>query len=378
MRFVKKNLTTSHQLTELRQKLIKEQIKNKLLQESLQQLQNSYALAARWLELLPDSPLHLKSFSEKFNKDGAEKSFYWVNKTLQSDAPPALQIIPYQRFGNNVRQLLHAVYIAKKIGAKTIYYEAVPGISASACYDDLEILCSLPPKDCGEILAGTFFLREPFSEHFLQDLAPHGALSYRSIAQKYVAPLMSLRETAPSGLEKNDLVIHLRAGDVFSTFPHPLYGQPPLAFYCAVLVNHLKDYPGSKAILVFEDRQNPVIEALEHYMASQQIPFLCQSGLLLEDYAFLIHASHMVTSIGTFTELALLLNDALQTVHMPGNWVGRHQLTLCHKQTKRYIYHYYHLRGEGWANTEEQRSSMLSYPVEEVRYEIVTPSCFSE
>ena len=49
----------------------------------------------------------------------------------------------------------------------------------------------------------------------------------------------------------NDIVIHIRSGDIFSNKPDSFYLPPPLSFY----VNILKNKKFDKIILVSEDKK---------------------------------------------------------------------------------------------------------------------------
>ena len=57
---------------------------------------------------------------------------------------------------------------------------------------------------------------------------------------------------------KDELYIHIRSGDIFSTWIHRLYAQPPLCFYQKIL----KNFTFKKVILISEYKNNILIKYL--------------------------------------------------------------------------------------------------------------------
>ena len=58
-------------------------------------------------------------------------------------------------------------------------------------------------------------------------------------------------------VDKEDLYIHIRSGDIF-VFAHSPYAQPPFCFYKTILNN----YKFNKVYLIAQDTKNPVIEKI--------------------------------------------------------------------------------------------------------------------
>jgi hypothetical protein len=59
-------------------------------------------------------------------------------------------------------------------------------------------------------------------------------------------------------LSDNDVVIHIRSGDIFCTDIHPLFWQPPLSFYVNLINTHKFD----NIHLVSENKLNPCVGKL--------------------------------------------------------------------------------------------------------------------
>ena len=65
-------------------------------------------------------------------------------------------------------------------------------------------------------------------------------LSDLNYQRKYFANHILEKFIKKTNSPKNELVIHIRSGDIFdSKLIHPKYGQPPLSFYI-LAINHFK------------------------------------------------------------------------------------------------------------------------------------------
>ena len=92
---------------------------------------------------------------------------------------------------------------------------------------------------------------------------------------------------------ENDLYIHIRSGDIFSSFIHGNYAQPPLCFYEFIINNfHFK-----KIFIISEDRKNPVIDALLNKYSN--ISFLHKD--FNNDVSYIINAYNLVISSSSFS-----------------------------------------------------------------------------
>ena len=82
-------------------------------------------------------------------------------------------------------------------------------------------------------------------------------------------------------VDKNDLYIHIRSGDIF-IYPHWPYAQPPLCFYKKILNNNKYN----KIYLIAQDKNNPIIKTiLKEY---SNVIYIQNS--LKEDISYLINA----------------------------------------------------------------------------------------
>jgi hypothetical protein len=172
----------------------------------------------------------------------------------------------------------------------------------------------------------------------------------------------------PNTAEKpKQLSIHIRSGDVFgaSGVVHKGYGQPPLAYYKKVI----RDFEPSEVTLVFQCKENPVIEFLIKFLESNNLPFKCQSINLYEDVQSLLKASSIVMGNGTFVPGVVALSDSVQRVFCFNNMfdlMGR-------EDVERVLYidepgeYASKILDNNWENNLEQRDLMISYSEEAIK-----------
>ena len=108
-------------------------------------------------------------------------------------------------------------------------------------------------------------------------------------------------------LGDNDLVIHIRSGDIFTSIGHPEYYQPPLSFY----VNLLNEKHFDTIYLVSEDSKNPCINKLLKLFPT--IKFKRNS--LDNDIQLILSAKHVVSSNGSFIDQLLKFSCHIQQVY---------------------------------------------------------------
>ena len=110
-------------------------------------------------------------------------------------------------------------------------------------------------------------------------------------------------------LGENDIVIHLRSGDVFRKYrPPPGYILPPLSFFISLL----EKLPNKEKIIVLaEDDRNPILG--EFQQRYPQLEWKKQS--LEEDIAILLGAKNLIESFGTFTPSLLLLSKNIKNIY---------------------------------------------------------------
>ncbi|KAG5189555.1 hypothetical protein JKP88DRAFT_206079 [Tribonema minus] len=128
----------------------------------------------------------------------------------------------------------------------------------------------------------------------------------------YVGGILADPQCSETG--DDELVVHLRSGDIWSEKPHKRYGQPPLSSYAAVLAHR-----SWKKILIVTE---PTPELLRHPFAAilpamvrQTVADTVQILDFTSDLRTLLCARALVASHSTLTTMYLMHNQRLQSLY---------------------------------------------------------------
>lgn len=135
-------------------------------------------------------------------------------------------------------------------------------------------------------------------------------------------------------LGDNDVVIHIRSGDIFTTFIQELYWQPPLSFY----VNLLNKRKFTNVYLLSEDNANPCVDILLELFPNIQY----KQNTLEGDIKIILAAKTIISSHGTFVNELVKMSKNIQRIRRYSNKTYIEFMT-------------------PWKNTEEQRHIMLTF-----------------
>ena len=102
-------------------------------------------------------------------------------------------------------------------------------------------------------------------------------------------------------LPENDLVIHIRSGDIFNSKPHPNYIPPPLSYY----TKEIDKYKYEKIHIICEDTINPVTNELRKLYKNA----VYEKNTLEKDIRIILGATNIIYSVGTFIPSLMLLSD---------------------------------------------------------------------
>ena len=152
-------------------------------------------------------------------------------------------------------------------------------------------------------------------------------------------------------LSENDLVIHIRSGDIFQKTPLASYIPPPLSYY----TKHINKKKYNKIIILCEDRVNPVVNKLLEFYdnASHKI------DTLEEDIKIILGASNIVFSVGTFIPTLLQISDNIKCLE--GFDYDKKNYDLGFNTCKNEELKDYYIIMKPWRNTEKQRECILTY-----------------
>ena len=161
-------------------------------------------------------------------------------------------------------------------------------------------------------------------------------------------------------VNKNDLIIHIRSGDIFQhkgeTDYAPDYSQPPLCFYQKIL----EQFKFSDIYIIAEDNTfNPVIEELK-----KKYPKIKYNQNSLEiDLSYLIYGYNIVGSISSFLISSIKLNDNIKFF-----W-EYDRYPMCSK-----IYHFHH----SIFNIQRKYTIYQMPPSETYKYRMIVWKCSDE
>jgi hypothetical protein len=288
-------------------------------------------------------------------------------QTSKSNHPSAIDhliLAQWDRFGSAVRQLRNAFFVAERYGAKRIEFPSSNPLLSGDSVKGIELTwqpSSAVNKGLG--LRGSFYYLQGLN---LQLTSEDIARMIRTYVRPLVSPAVAERR---GDLKPGDLVLHFRAGDIFDTDPqrvHPFYGQPPLAYYLAAVE---REKP-SRVWLVYEDRGNPCIAAVETLLKGRGIEVVLQSGSLVEDVHLLLSATRIVAGLGAFVPGVAALSIRLQKLYLfrPPIVALQHLgVTLIEGLDTAGHYRERVLSGN-WRALPEQRALMLSYPARAIGF----------
>jgi hypothetical protein len=217
----------------------------------------------------------------------------------------AIRIARWSRFGDSVVQLRNAIYIAESYHIPFIQYpESHPFFN----YGRIGTISFVAHPECSSapVLEGLFYNPHAFG---LPKLKANSA----RVSRDYLRPLLKsgLRTPDPR-VRKDDLVLHFRAGDVFTESPNPHYGQPPLSYYLSAVE---RERP-SRVWLVYEDRLSEHLERI----------YFFEAGKL-----------NSIRALGVQVLRASDADGEFKTKLLSGNWMGsgdQHALMLSYPSDK--------------------------------------------
>lgn len=246
------------------------------------------------------------------------------------------------RSGNNILQIIRAIHYAIINNHNSIKFQQHSLLTSNIInLENIENIENINKSQIND----TFFSLKKYN---IIEPDPYIMKEY---FQKYVKPIFKIQTENNNDVENdNNIHIHFRGGDIFSSNPHKAYVQPPLSYY----KNIINDYDSIK--LVCEDKKNPCINEL---LKQKNVEYI--SNTLEKDLSILSNVSNLVIGFGTFGFLLYLMNPNLKNLYIPdffvnelpkGKWgnVNIHSIELPN-----------YIKVGEWEFNEEQRKMMLEY-----------------
>lgn len=290
----------------------------------------------------------------------------------RSRALVGIALLENGAFGNCLVQYAIAIAVAR---ALRLTYVKIPKIDRSqviflkerlTCAGITFIPADEPLPDDGYFLSGMFF-----DTPFQPVVNARDPLPMRTIVHTYIRPLFNGLPAVFPAKPEDELIIHIRSGDIFSTWIDPNYPQPPLAFYRMVIERLMAEGRIRSVKMVFENRANPVIPALEDHISRIGLPLRIQSGTLADDVAAIANGRYLVFGFGSFGPGVCHVSERVEQVfYFSCNWPQGFQTieTVGQAIEVRDVSGGYMKIGE-WANSEAQRRLMIEYPAEKLAFD---------
>lgn len=201
----------------------------------------------------------------------------------------------FGRLGNNIQQISNAIYFCRKNGIsfsspESVYLDAIDHTFGNNQF---------------KIKEGSnnwfYFYNGPDTD-FEVDIDDLNS-QRKSICEEYVLPALKINHT-DLNTPIEDLVIHIRSGDIYSRWP-ATHTQNPLAYYIQLYLMY-----SGKIIIVAEDNHNPIV----HFLNG-----ICSDIRILdemESYTLLLRAKNLATSgAGSFAISSAFCSPNLENLY---------------------------------------------------------------
>jgi hypothetical protein len=246
----------------------------------------------------------------------------------------------YGRFGNNVTQLINALHIGYHLDQDRL------DIPNHKYFESMEL-----GGDNSDVISNSknhFFSSRKSSNYSDEVFNDNRERVLETIRKSFKLTPIDLN------LGDNDLIIHVRSGDINSINPHPGFIQPPLDFYIKVIESRKWD----KIYIICEDDRSPVIpHLLEKY---DNIIF--EINNLNQDMDYILNSKNLCFGFGSFIPALLIFNTNIKNIYYPEYcWRFLLEYTDCNHIT--YDIPNYIKKGE-WKNTPQQREFMVNYKLD--------------
>jgi hypothetical protein len=262
----------------------------------------------------------------------------------------------FGRLGNNLIQVVHAVSYALQHQIDYVYLKEPHDYLSSQVINVSGTSTKFAIENSQCMLNNRFFYSAKIP-NFKFDTKTES----KPLFDQYIQPIYKHKDihclVPLDPASDNTLYIHIRSGDIF-TKPHPLYVQPPIAYY-----NHIiAEQNPAHIILVSEDRLNPCIDALLAKYAGK-ITHVCNPGDPAKDIAVLCQASKIIYGFGTFSYYIMCVSGNLKTI-----WYPKYDIETEYSAGMAHIQAIYiplpkYMKPGDWQNTPAQRKLMLTYQI---------------
>ena len=275
---------------------------NKLIEEYLISIPSKYILEKNYEREQLINFFSLKNLSNDsaLNEESKQKIIekYKIDYKKNFSKLENLFIEKPIAFGNTIICLNNVIFYCEVIGCKNIFLNSEHNWYIKNKIINKNITISLIPSsqiNCN--VSNTLCM--PFE----------GGLCINPYFIKQKIRINILKDEILGNLPKvkvhsKDLYIHIRSGDIFSSWVIASYSQPPLCFYQKIL----HEFKFKKIYIISVDDKNPVIRKLLKKYRNVRY----KKNSLETDIAYLTNSYNLVGSVSSFSLSAMKLNNNLK------------------------------------------------------------------
>ena len=275
---------------------------NKLIEEYLISIPSKYILEKNYERNQLINFFSLKNLSndsalnEELNQKIIEK--YKINYKKNFSKLENLFIKKPIAFGNTIICLNNVIFYCEVIGCKNIFLNSehnwyiknkiINNNITISLIPSSQINCNVSNTLCmpfeGGLCINPYFIKQKIRINILKD--------------EILGNLPKVK------VHSKDLYIHIRSGDIFSSWVIASYSQPPLCFYQKIL----HEFKFKKVYIISVDDKNPVIGKLIKKYRNVRY----KKNSLETDIAYLTNSYNLVGSVSSFSLSAMKLNNNLK------------------------------------------------------------------
>ena len=265
----------------------------KAKQKERQKLNNFFSL--KDISNSPDDPSYFELKSKLLNK-----IITFTNGKNMTEIKAVFITKPIN-FGNYMIMVNNIMYYCELFGIKNIYFDSRYNwyIKNNIISENYNIsIISRTKINCNDINIVCFTLKNRKLFYFLY---------YPSFIKPQIRIHIlknEIRRNLPNVIiDKNDLIIHIRSGNIFKKF-HPFYSQPPLCFYKSILNNFIFN----NIFIIAINKENPII----NHLLKEYPKIIYKNNSKKKSIAYLTNAYNLVGSVSSFLMAAIKFNDNLK------------------------------------------------------------------
>lgn len=249
----------------------------------------------------------------------------------------------FGRLGNNIVQLRNAILLG-------LYYNYNISFPMHHFFNKTFIQLNNDILNMNDYLVDNEGL-EFFSKNSITKYSKEAFDQNHEKMQDILMNLFTIDYKSLTKLDENDVVIHIRSGDIFMSSLNDDYIVPPLSYYVEILESN----KFNKIYLISEDDLNPCIPALIKLYPN----IIHNKNSLEEDIKLVLRSQNIITSFGTFVPFLMYFTRYTKSYYQI-NWLVEPP-KLPNLNVNIIDYTDFKNKIDKWRNTTEQYKLLLNY-----------------